>query len=124
LTGDAGRGCGDASRAPNFSAEIEPNFSFRPTNRPTFEDGTSTPAPRLEALEIFVMRSDCDASASRVPGSSVPKTARDGPTRHTPASKSTATQRTPLSRLAFMAASISASAASHVTDAIGMALMI
>jgi hypothetical protein len=44
LTGDAGRGCGDASRAPNFSAEIDQNSFYRPTIRPTFEDGTSTPA--------------------------------------------------------------------------------
>jgi hypothetical protein len=50
---------------PNFSAEIERNFSFRPTNRPTFEDGTSTPGPRFEALEIFVMRPAWSASATR-----------------------------------------------------------
>jgi hypothetical protein len=52
LTGDAGRGCGDASCAPNFSAEIKTNFSFRPTNRPTFEDETSTRAPRLRHLNF------------------------------------------------------------------------
>jgi hypothetical protein len=52
LTGDAGRGCGDASCAPNFSAEIKTNFCFRPTNRPTFEDETSTRAPRSRHLNF------------------------------------------------------------------------
>jgi hypothetical protein len=61
LTGDVGRGCGDASRALLLSAEIGRYSSYRPTIRPTFGDRISA---RIFAWgnEILVMK-----AASGVP---------------------------------------------------------
>jgi hypothetical protein len=55
LTGDVGRGCGDASRALLFSAGIKRKPPYRPTIRPTFRDRT---ACRIlpKSPEIFVIR--------------------------------------------------------------------
>src|SRR6266480_7621824 len=52
LTGDVGRGCGDASRALLFSAEIEQSCFYRPTIRPTFGDRISAPGPCLRYLKF------------------------------------------------------------------------
>jgi hypothetical protein len=52
LTGDVGRGCGDASRALLFSAEIEPNRPSRPTIRPTIGNRVSLPSALYGALNF------------------------------------------------------------------------